>query len=147
MSLPLPWVDKIFDKLTLTYGQAFLARWKDIDLSAVKSDWVHELSGFEKAPHAIAHALACLPDRPPTVLEFRALCRLAPAADVPRLDTPRADPARIAAELAKLAPLRTIAAPVSCLGWAKRILQRKESGERVNRTALEMAQRALGLTT
>ena len=36
MSLPLPWVDRIFEKLVLVYGQPFLARWRDIKLDAVK---------------------------------------------------------------------------------------------------------------
>jgi len=65
MSLPLPWVDRIFDKMTLTYGQHFLNRWRDLDLNAVKSDWMYELSGFEKAPHAIAFGLSNLPETAP----------------------------------------------------------------------------------
>ena len=69
MSLPSPWVDRIFDKLTLTYGQAFLRRWQDIDMGAVKSDWAHELAGFAQHPRAIAWALDNLyPEKPPTVL-------------------------------------------------------------------------------
>ena len=36
MSLPLIWVDHIFEKLTVTYGQQFLGRWRDVDLNAVK---------------------------------------------------------------------------------------------------------------
>ena len=79
MSLPLPWVDRIFEKLTLVYGQAFLARWRDLDLDAVKADWAHELDGFERHPKAIAHALQALPpEKPPTVLQFRELARRAP---------------------------------------------------------------------
>ena len=50
MTMPLAWIDRIFDKLTLTYGQQFLGRWRDVDMNSVKSDWLHELSGFEKSP-------------------------------------------------------------------------------------------------
>jgi len=144
MSLPLPWVDKIFDKLTLTYGQQFLARWRDIDLNAVKSDWMHELSGFENAPHAIAYGLSNLPKLPPTVIEFRALCRLAPTTEVKQLEAPRADPARVASELAKLAPmLKPTAAPVDRLDWARRILQSVEDGAKRTPTVVKMARDAL----
>ena len=58
MGMPSAWIDRIFDKLTLTYGQAFLNRWKDLDLNAVKSDWMHELDGMERHPEAIAFALS-----------------------------------------------------------------------------------------
>ena len=86
MSLPASWFDRIFDKLALTYGQSFLRRWQDIDLNAVKSDWSHELSGFDKHPKAIAWALQNLPlDHPPTVLEFRAIARKAPDEETPRI--------------------------------------------------------------
>lgn len=123
MSLPLQWVDRIFDKLTLAYGAAFLNRWRDVDINAVKSDWMHELSGFEHAPHAIAFALANLPENPPTVMQFRSLARSAPQKDVPQLEAPKADPQRVKAELAKL---KFIASEpiqkVDRLDWARRIL-------------------------
>ena len=145
MSLPLPWVDKIFDKLTLTYGQAFLSRWKDIDLNAVKSDWMHELSGFENAPQAIAHALSNLPERAPTVIEFRSICRTAPAQERKQIEAPRANPERIASELAKLAPILTQTAPkAGRLDWAHKIIARKSDGALVSPTVLRMAKDALG---
>jgi len=125
MSLPLAWVDRIFDKLTLTYGQHFLNRWRDLDLNAVKSDWMHELSGFEKAPHAIAYALSNLPETAPSVIQFRAIARLAPAAELPALPEPKADPQRLKEELAKLAPLREKLAAKSKVDfkqWARDIL-------------------------
>lgn len=144
MSLPLPWVDRIFDKLTLTYGQQFLNRWRDLDLNAVKSDWMHELSGFEKAPHAIAHALSNLPESPPTVIQFRALARTAPSPEVPALPEPKADPERLKAELSKLAPLRellkTSVAPKDCRQWARDILA-NPAGR--TPTVLQMARNAL----
>jgi hypothetical protein len=147
MSLPLAWIDRIWEKLTVTYGANFLARWRDFDaqaLNAVKSDWMNELSGFERAPHAIAFALANLPERAPNVVEFRNLCRQAPAADVPKLPEPKADPARLAAELAKLAPLREKLAAVpakDCKQWTRDILA-NPSGR--TPTVLQMARNALG---
>lgn len=74
MSLPSNWVEPIFTKLTLIYGQQFLRRWQDLDLDAVKADWAHELDGLDKSPQRIAYALQNLPiDKPPTVLEFRSI--------------------------------------------------------------------------
>jgi hypothetical protein len=144
MSLPTPWVDRIFDKLTLVYGQAFLRRWSDIDINAVKSDWAHELAGFAQHPRAIAYALDNLPaDKPPTVLEFRAMARRAPPADVPKLDAPKANPERVATELAKLAPVLKKRQSVDGKDWARRIIARHEAGEKLTAVAVKFAREAL----
>lgn len=159
MSLPLPWVDRIFEKLTLVYGQAFLARWRDVNLMAVKSDWAHELAGFapkdgevgsgSAGAAAIAYALANLdPDAPPpNVLQFRALARRAPAPEAPRLPEPKADPSRVAAELAKLKPIAEAVRTSTVDGrdWARLIVSRAAHGEAVNRTSLLFARQALGV--
>lgn len=143
MSLPTAWIDRIFDKLTLVYGRAFLDRWRDLDLNAVKSDWGHELAGLAQHPHMIAHGLQTLnPDRAPTVLEFRALCRRAPEAQAERLPAPRADPARVAEELAKLAPMRQAPA-VDHKAWARSILARQAAGDRPSRISVQFAKEAL----
>jgi hypothetical protein len=144
MSLPTTWVDRIFDKLTLVYGQSFLRRWSDIDLNAVKSDWAHELSGFEAHPKAIAWALQNLPmDGPPTVLQFKFLARRAPPDELPRLEAPKADPARVAEELAKLAPVLKAAPLRPNNEWAKRIVARADAGDRVAPATLRIAKEAL----
>jgi hypothetical protein len=147
MSLPTPWIDRIFDKLTMTYGQQFLRRWQDIDINAVKSDWAHELAGFAQHPRAIAWALQNIPaDKPPTVLEFRAIARKAPAEDVPQLESPKADPERVAAELAKLAPLasRRVARGGGNKDWARRIVESAANGiHSKSSLPLKMARAAL----
>lgn len=145
MGLPTKWVDALFTKLTLAYGRDFLGRWEGIDVSDVKTDWGHELAGFEKHPEAIAFALANLPIKPPTVLEFRALCRRAPAPDAPRLEAPRANPERVKAELDKLAPMRARAVDVDRKDWARVILARHEAGEKLRPIQLRFAREALGL--
>lgn len=151
MSLPQDWVNRIFDKITLTYGQPFLDRWRDIDLKAVKADWGFELANFERTPHAIAFALSNLPanSRGPSVVEFKAICRQAPELEKPKLLEQKADPARVAAELAKLAPLiaQTRAAPLETydrLAWAKAILIDHKGGLRRTPTVVAMARSALG---
>lgn len=90
MSLPLHWVEKIFQKLSLAYGRDFLGRWEGIPLDEVKADWAHELNGYENSPHAISYALQNLPLKAPTVYEFRIICQRAPSAKVPALEAPSA---------------------------------------------------------
>lgn len=145
MSLPLPWVDKIFLKLTLIYGRDFIGRWEGLEIADVKTDWGHELSGFENWPEAIAHALAnCPPGKPPTVIEFRDLARKAPRAKVAELPAPAANPERVAAELAKLAPLKmTAKSPTDHKAWAKAIIRRHDAGEKLTVTVLRFAREAL----
>ena len=144
MGMPSAWIDRIFDKLTLTYGRAFLDRWKDLDLSAVKSDWMRELDGMERHPEAIAFALSNLTEKPPTVIEFRTMCRRAPLPVVPALEAPKSDPERVRAELAKLAPLQLAArVPSGGRDWAHRILARSAAGERIRPLTLKFATEAV----
>lgn len=146
MSLPSTWTDKIFAKLSLAYGRDFIGRWEGIDLGDVKTDWSHELSGFDAHPEAIAYALANLPPKPPTVIEFRAMARRAPLPEVPRLEAPKADPAKVAAEIAKQMDLKSAFAPKhDPRDWAKRIVARHEQGDRINPTTLKFARQALGM--
>jgi hypothetical protein len=46
MSLPAAWTDRIFTKLTLTYGQAFLRQYDGVDMDEVKANWGHELACY-----------------------------------------------------------------------------------------------------
>lgn len=145
MSLPAAWVDRIFDKLSITYGRDFTGRYEGIDINSVKSDWAHELSGFFTHPSAIAYALANLPERPPSVIDFRKIARLSPSPDVPRIEHSPAGKERIATELAKLAPvLASRGSRPDSREWARRLIQRHESGAYPStRTALAMATEAL----
>lgn len=93
MSLPEHWTNKIFEKLMLTYGRDFLARWEGVPIADLKADWAHELAGYVCNAPALAYALQNLPtERPPTVLQFRAICQRAPAPAVPRIEPPKANP-------------------------------------------------------
>lgn len=100
MSLPTPWIDKIFAKLSLVYGRAFFGQYEGLDMQDVKADWAHELSGFERMPEAIAYGLKHLPmDKPPNVLQFRALCRKLPPPEFKALPAPKADQEKVRAML------------------------------------------------
>jgi hypothetical protein len=98
MSLQPELIDMVFTKLTLVYGRDFLGRWEGLNLSDVKNDWAHELSGFAQHPEAIAYALQNLtPGKPPTVLEFRAIARKAPLPEFVELPAPQADQEKVRA--------------------------------------------------
>ena len=96
MSLPASWVDRIFTKLTVRYGVAFTRQYEGVDTADVKADWAEVLGGF--SADAIGYALRFLPtERPPTALQFREICRRAPAPEAPpQLEGPKPDPARLA---------------------------------------------------
>lgn len=146
MSLPIAWIDRIFERMTLLYGRDFLGRWEGIPIADVKADWADVLGGFFTQPSAIAWALDNLPDsKPPTVQDFRALCRKSPTPeDVPALaaPAPKADPERVKAELSKLRVSGERERP-DCKDWARRILAREKAGERIPPMNVRMARDAL----
>lgn len=150
MSISIKAVDHLFDRLTLTYGRAFMAQWDGIpdrQLADLKTMWADELGQFRGRLECIAWALENLPARAPNVIEFRNLCRLAPRPPELQLPEPKADPARMAAELAKLADVKK-AAKVSAhsvdpKGWAKALIARDAAGEKVRPISLKFAREAL----
>lgn len=144
MSLPLQTVDRLFDRLAATYGVAWARQWQGVDSGAVKSMWGHELGGYANRLKVIAWALENLPERCPNLIEFRNLCRQAPAIEVPKLPEPPADPERLRAELAKLAPIKAAAKAQNYdpKAWADRILARVANGEKVSPTVVQMAKQA-----
>lgn len=147
MSLPLPVIERLFARLNATYGRDFMSRYEGQDVAAVKTSWGHELDGYSQHLKPLAWALENLPEKPPNVIEFRSLCRRAPAADVPALPEPKADPARVEAELAKLAPLRAMAgvSRVDEKAWAKRLQERDKAGDPLNMNQRRCYKSALDL--
>lgn len=151
MSLPSKAIDRLFERLSLTYGRAFVDLYSAVDPGAVKALWAHELSTFAHSLHSIAWALENLPTRCPNVIEFKALCRQAPVPEAQRLPEPKADPERVKAELAKLSQARdeaTAAARTSRFdhkAWARRIIGRFDAGEKLNPTTLRFAREALNI--
>lgn len=147
MSLPVKVVDRIFSRLSATYMAAWDRAIGSAPIADIKSAWAHELAGFAGRLDALAWALENLPEDVPNVIRFRRLARSAPTPDAPRLPEPKADPARVAAELAKLDEVRAgaSASPVDHKAWAKRIVARHNAGARLNQTTLRFALEALGL--
>jgi hypothetical protein len=148
MSLSLPAIDRLFDRLFLTYGVAFSRTFEGLDLNAVKSSWAHELAYYASSKDAmgrIAWALDNLPERPPNVIEFRNICKRAPAIEAAPLPAPKANPERLKAEIAKLMGPAKVAAKTPTAGrdWAHRIVGRAKAGEVIAATTLRFAQEAL----
>lgn len=86
-------VDLIFTKCGLVYGRDFLSRWEGMDIGEVKADWRRELGSFLNDPQAIKYGLENLPaDKPPTVLQFRAVCNRRPDPPVAMLPAPKPTP-------------------------------------------------------
>ena len=156
MSLSIEAVDRLFNRLMATYGTDFMRLYDGQDELAVKSIWAHELSGYQADKSAtseearermqpIAWALENLPESPPNAIKFRALCRRMPTPERLRLPEPAIDPARVAQELAKLAPLREpIAKPADSKEWARKIIRRLNAGERMSSFAVNAAKSVLG---
>jgi hypothetical protein len=145
MSLPTKAIDRLFERLAATYGAAWTRQWADVPMSDAKTAWAHELSGYGNRLDVLAWALENLPERCPNVIEFRNMCRRAPAPDLPRLPEPKADPERLKAELSKLGEIRAQVAKSSTDGrdWAGRILAKKKST--VSAYAWKCAEQAMGM--
>lgn len=147
MSLPAEVIDRLFYRLNAVYGAAWDRQMGSAPLADVKSAWGHELAGFSDKLGMLAWALENLPERCPNVIEFKFLGRRAPVPETARLPEPKADPARVAAELAKLAPAvastRKAVHGIDHKAWAKRLISRHEAGENLNPTTLKFAKQAL----
>lgn len=134
-SLPDAWMSRIFGALRATYGAAFDRQWAPPAgcspeesagyAEAVKAHWAHDLAGYIKAPNAIAYALDNLPENPPNLIQFKALCQRRPEAAALALPAPKANPARVAAELARMRSAVGVRGPIQ---WAYD-LQEREAGE------------------
>jgi hypothetical protein len=152
MALSLKAIDRLFDRLTLVYGRAFMAQWEGIpdrQLQDLKTLWSDELSQFSERLESVAWALENLPPRAPNVVEFRNLCHSAPRAPEAQLPEPAADKARVAAELSKLADVKKAAKSAvhrhDHKAWAKTLIARDAAGERVRPISLRFAKEALRL--
>lgn len=146
MSLSAETIDRLFIRLSATYGAAWDRNMGSSPIADVKTVWAHELSGFASRLHDVAWALEHLPERSPNVLEFKAICRRAPAPEMPRIEVAMADPELVKAELAKLQPLKQgFVAQREDKGWARALVKRAEAGDPIRPLALKFARQALGL--
>lgn len=139
-------IDRLFERLSMTYGIAWDNSLGSAPLNEIKSHWMHELSGFLKSKESmmsISWALDHLPERPPNLVQFKNLCYQAPAVERPQLPAPPADPARVIKELAKLTNLRIGTQKIDPKDWARKILGDYAAGVKKSPAVVEMARNAL----
>lgn len=141
-------VEYIFKTMAAVYGAAWERSMGQAPLADVMTAWEYHMQPFTQSQATkkmIVWALDNLPDRVPNVLEFKALCRRTPAPETPMLPEPKADPSRMAAELAKMASIRDRpTSPIDHKAWARATLIKHKGGLKVNQTSLKMARDALG---
>lgn len=123
MSLPSAWVDRLFARISIRYGRQWVSQWEGVDANLVKADWGDVLDGFEAGD--IAYALEHMPaERPPTVMQFRDLCRKAPR------ESPLAlPPPDVNTEVARTA-VAALQMPATRDGktWARELRERELAG-------------------
>lgn len=73
--LPASWVEKLLHKMLLSYGKKFTDQWGATSTDELVEHWAQELSGYQ--PIEITRGLKALETRdwPPTLPEFKKLCR------------------------------------------------------------------------
>jgi hypothetical protein len=146
VSLPTRVIDRLFERLAGTYMAQWSRQFDHVPVADAKTAWAHELAGFGRNLEAVAWALENLPPKPPNAIEFKLLCRSAPTPKPQALPEPPSDPARIAAELAKLGEMKR-APPMTqdARAWAKVLRARDESGEKLSPTVRLFYRQALRL--
>lgn len=128
MTFPEKWIERIFARLQGIYGTQFTSKFSRIDQGVdvgmlnAKATWSGELGNFYDKPEAIAFALDHLPtDHAPNALEFRDICRRAPAKQAPQIDyTPTVEDKEHHRELSKMAVQAVKQQEFDHLLWAKR---------------------------
>lgn len=134
MALPMAAIDRLFERLQMTYGAEFLNKWSNLNAGEVKAHWAFELDMFTENLQAIAWALNNLPDRCPNLIEFKSLCKQAPRPTRNALEAPKAPVEvvdRVMAEIASKAfklP-RDEKGQIDHKRWAKKLMQRHKKGE------------------
>jgi hypothetical protein len=139
-------IDRLFERLFLTYGNAWDNSIGTAPLNEIKSFWMNQLSGFMQSKEsmmAISWALNHLPERPPNLVQFKNLCYQAPAVEKPQLPSPPADPERVKQELAKLGAMNKSKSDPK--DWARKILGDYAAGVKKSPTVVKMARDALNV--
>jgi hypothetical protein len=145
LSLPDSWIDKLFRKLSATYGQAFLRQYDGVPMDDVKANWAHELSCYQQTPQAISRGLDRLPsDRAPTVLQFRELCRGQAEHDRLALPAPPKEPVTPEVLAATKAAFQR-KDERGWRDWAHALRRRHESGEKLTRFQVKAYRETLGI--
>ena len=139
-------IDRLFERLSMTYGISWDNSIGSAPLNEIKTFWMNQLSVFMQSKEsmmAISWALNHLPERPPNLVQFKNLCYQAPAVERPQLPSPPADPERIKQELAKLAGMNK--PKHDPRDWARKILGDYAGGAKKSPAVVQMARDALNV--
>lgn len=69
-------IEALFNKMTVVYGNEWTKKWEGMPIEETKGAWASELRNF--TVEQVKHALENLPERPPNLIQFKALCQHAP---------------------------------------------------------------------
>lgn len=74
-ALPERWVERLFERMLLEYGKKFADQWGGADTDALIAHWSRELAGYTGAELKRGLDALTTKDWPPTLPEFKKLCR------------------------------------------------------------------------
>ena len=77
--IPEKWIDALFTKMLMLYGNKFSDMWRNLDLNSIKALWAEELGKLTRDEFAKGANLLIEQEWPPTLPQFIKLCR--PAID------------------------------------------------------------------
>lgn len=73
--LPEKWVERLFERMLLEYGKKFGDQWAQADMDTLIAYWSRELAGYSGAELKRGLDALATRDWPPTLPEFKKLCR------------------------------------------------------------------------
>lgn len=134
MAIPIQAIERLFDRLLLSYGSEFSNKWGGLNPAEVKTNWAHELAFCADDLNMIGWALQNLPDRCPNLIEFKTLVKNAPRRARIALEATKASADVVDREMAKIASEafklpRDEKGKVDHKRWAKKLKERHERGE------------------
>jgi hypothetical protein len=74
-ALPESWIESLFERMLLTYGRKFADQWEKADMDKLVAFWVNELAGYTGPEIKRGVDALSTRDWPPTLPEFKKLCR------------------------------------------------------------------------
>lgn len=138
-------VEYIFAQCSATYGAAWDRSLGQAPIADIKTAWLSAVEPFSNSKKRILWALQNLPDHAPNPIQFRKLCRAAPMPEELALPAPKADPERVARELAKLGHVRdSVKQPHGMKQWAHNLKARHDAGKKLNPNQIRCYTEALG---
>lgn len=74
-ALPDAWIERLFERMLLEYGKRFAEQWAQADMDKLIAHWAQELAGFTGAEIKRGIDAMAAKDWPPTLPEFKRMCR------------------------------------------------------------------------